>query len=353
MANLWQQYQENKANKQGMYFPREAAADLGVSEGELMADAPKTVYLGGKSNVRGIVLKLHTLGQIQSIVRNSVCVHEKQGLYENVSISESSGIAVNPGGIDLRIFAGRWHHVLAVESVGEHGKVSRSIQFYDEFGTALQKVFLIEENKDAEWHAFIEAFKTADKPVFQKGELPEVSVPRLAEGHEKAFQERWNELKDVHHFNGILETFGIDRQESYRHAPSGGAKQVGVEVWQAALEAARDKGMEIMIFSGNRGIVQIQTGKVHNIVRARGYLNVLDGKEEGFSMHLKDDEIVESWIVRRPTRDGFITCIEGFDSRRKTVIQLFGKRKEGEEEQAVWREITDTLWQRPSETDSN
>ncbi len=100
-----------------------------------------------------------------------------------------------------------------------------------------------------------------------------------------------------------------------------------------------------MIFSGNRGIVQIQTGPVHNLVRARGYLNILDGQEEGFSLHLKDDEIAETWVVRRPIRDGFVTCIEGFDSRRKTVIQIFGRRQEGEPELAAWREITDGLLQ--------
>lgn len=137
MNNLWQQYQANKAARKGMYFPREGAADLGVSEGALMADAPQSVYLG--SNIRDVVLKLHALGEVQCVVRNDVCVHEKQGVYENVSLAPTSGIALNIGGIDLRIFPARWQHVLAVTN-RDGGKVSRSIQFYDEFGTALQKV---------------------------------------------------------------------------------------------------------------------------------------------------------------------------------------------------------------------
>ncbi|OSI10907.1 ChuX/HutX family heme-like substrate-binding protein [Neisseria zoodegmatis] len=341
--NLWEQYQANKAQKQGMYFPREAAADLGVSEGALMADAPETVYLGGKNHVRGIVLKLHTLGLVQCIVRNSVCVHEKQGIYENVSMSETSGIAVNVGGIDLRIFPARWHHVLAVTN-RDGEKVSRSVQFYDEFGVSVQKVFMREEGKEAEWQALLDAFRTEGKPAFQTGELPPATAtPALLSEKEAAFQERWNELKDVHHFGGLLETFEVDRQTAYRHAPEGSTKLLNHSAWQQVLEAARDRGINIMIFAGNRGLVQIQTGKVHNVVRARGYLNVLDGKEEGFSMHLKDDEIVETWVVRRPIRDGFVTCVEGFDSRRKTVLQIFGKRKEGEPELEAWREITDKL----------
>lgn len=194
--NLWQQYQANKAGKQGIYFPREGAAELGVSEGALMADAPESVYLGGKENIRDIVLKLHTLGQVQCVVRNSLCVHEKQGIYENVSMAPTSGIALNIGGIDLRIFPARWHHVLAV-TTRDGGKVSRSVQFYDEFGVAVQKVFLKEDGKEAAWQALTDAFKTEGKPGFQSGALPPVeAAAALTPEKEAAFQERWLELKD-------------------------------------------------------------------------------------------------------------------------------------------------------------
>ena len=341
MDNLWQQYQANKAARKGMYFPREGAADLGVSEGALMADAPESVYLG--SNIRDVVLKLHSLGEVQCVVRNDVCVHEKQGVYENVSLAPTSGIALNIGGIDLRIFPARWQHVLAVTN-RDGGEVSRSIQFYDEFGTALQKVFMRDDSRIAAWDALIAEFQTDGKPQFATAELPPVEIPApLPENRIAAFQERWLKIKDVHHFSGLLETFALDRQASYPYAPQGMTKKLTHEAWQSVLEQARDAGIEIMIFAGNRGLVQIQTGKVHHIVRAREYLNVLDGKEEGFSMHLKDDEIVETWVVRRPVREGFVTCIEGFDSRRRTVIQIFGRRQEGETELDEWTEITDRL----------
>lgn len=341
MNHLWQQYQANKSAREGMYFPREGAADLGVSEGALMADAPHSVYLGG--NIRDVVLNLGSLGEVQCVVRNDVCVHEKQGVYENVSLAPASGIALNIGGIDLRIFPARWRHILAVAN-HDGGKVSRSIQFYDEFGTALQKVFMRDDGRTAAWDALIDRFKTEGKPQFTAAALPPVEMPApLAENRIAAFQERWLEIKDVHHFGGLLETFGLDRQASYPYAPQGMAKKLGHDAWQRVLEQARDAGIEIMIFAGNRGLVQIQTGKVHNIVRARGYLNVLDGKEEGFSMHLKDNAIAETWVVRRPVREGFVTCIEGFDERRRTVIQIFGRRAEGETELREWTEITDRL----------
>ena len=116
-----------------------------------------------------------------------------------------------------------------------------------------------------------------------------------------------------------------------------------IGVWEQALEKIHRYGLEAMIFAGNRGLVQIQTGKVHNIVRAKGYLNILDNREEGFSLHLKDNEIAETWIVRRCIREGLLTCIESFDQHRKTVVQLFGRRQERQGEPALWQQITDEL----------
>lgn len=342
--SYWQQYQTAKAEKDRMYFPREGAEDLGISEGELMADAPGATYLG--SNIRDIILQLHRLGQVECILRNSAAVHEKQGVYENVSLNGQAGIALNMGGIDLRIFAKHWHHALAVED-DTRTPPSRSVQFYDEYGTPMQKVFMRDNHQTEAWQALLARFATPGKPEFKVAQHTPVSVPKpLSEEQLAAFHQRWMDLKDVHHFGGILESFGLDRPSAYQQAPEGMAVQVKTEVWEEALNRIREAGLPVMIFVGNRGLVQIQSGKVHHVVRARGYLNILDSKEEGFNLHLQDDALAATWVVRRCIRDGFLTCIEGFDQHRKTVIQIFSLRQEGQAESPVWQEITDGLMQR-------
>ncbi|EGV37267.1 hemin-degrading factor [Neisseria weaveri] len=341
MNPLWQQYQAAKEAAKGPYFPREGAEALGVSEGCLMAASPDAVYLG--TRIGELVLKLHTLGAVEGIVRNSLAVHEKQGVYENVKWSDKGGIAVNVGGLDLRIFTKHWHHAIAVTGMS-HGKMSRSIQFYDEFGVAVQKVFMRDESKLDTWEALLAEFRREGAPEFKTAEKPPVAVPNdLPADKTEAFRQAWSALKDVHDFGDMIASFGLDRQAAYRHAPQGAAKRLDNGVWEKVLEKVRDSGMEMMIFIGNRGVVQIQTGAVHKVVRARGYLNILDSETEKFSMHLKDDGIEETWVVRRPVEGGFVTCLEGFDSRRKTVVQFFGRRKEGQSELAVWQQITDDL----------
>ena len=341
--NLWQQYLDKKATVDGMYFSRQAAADLGVSEGALVADAPDTIYLG--KQIRELVLKLETLGEVLSVVRNDVVVHEKIGVYEHVTLTARSGLALNVGKLDLRFFLQHWHHALATINV--YGDKSlRSIQFFDEYGMNIEKVFMRDDSKLDAWQALIDEFGTEGKPEFLPAPVTAVTAPEpLSAQREQAFQERWNELKDVHHFGGILETFNIDRQQSYRHAPAGQTKLLDRSVWEKVLQQAQEKQLEIMVFVGNRGLVQIQTGKLHNVVRSHGYLNVLDVKvpEEGFDLHIRDTEIVETWVVRRPISEGYVTCLEGFDKNRNTVIQIFGRRDEGNDEMQSWHQLTDAL----------
>ena len=309
-----------------------------------MSAAPDTVYLGRACG--DIVQRLHTLGQVEAIVRNSVAVHERKGVYEHVRWSEQGGIALNIGGIDLRLFTRHWHHALAVASHAR-GEVSRSVQFYDEYGTALQKVFLRDPAALPAWQDLLDTFGQNAVPCFQAASPDEnTAVPApLDDTQRTAFHQGWQELTDVHQFGGLLARFSIDRLAAYEQAPAGTTRRLDHSVWESVLQQVRDCGMELMVFVGNRGLVQIQTGPVHTVVRARGYLNVLDGIRTGFNLHLQDTAIAESWVVRRPVAGGFVTCIEGFDARRRTVVQFFGRRLEGEQELPAWQTITNALLQ--------
>lgn len=109
---LWQAYQAKKAETP-MLFPTEGAIALGVSEFELLLSSPHSRYLG--ENCREMLLELHTLGVMESIVRNEFCVHEKQGVYRNLEIGKTMGLALGEGdGLDLRIFMQKFKHMLAI-----------------------------------------------------------------------------------------------------------------------------------------------------------------------------------------------------------------------------------------------
>ncbi len=46
----------------------------------------------------------------------------------------------------------------------------------------------------------------------------------------------------------------------------------------------------------------------------------------------------ESWITRKPTKDGIVTSLELFAADGTQIAQLYGQRTEGQPEQTQWRE---------------
>lgn len=98
-----------------------------------------------------------------------------------------------------------------------------------------------------------------------------------------------------------------------------------------------------MIFVGNTGVVQIQTGTVKTVNRMGDWLNILDKDHNDFTLHLKDSGISQLWWVKRPIVDGYVTCIEAFDDKGRTIATIFGQRQEGNPELDLWVEITDQI----------
>ena len=66
-----------------------------------------------------------------ALTRNAQVVSEISDCYEKIYSSErnniKTAIAINPGGIDLRLFVSKWHSAFAVNNNAKHS----SVQFFD------------------------------------------------------------------------------------------------------------------------------------------------------------------------------------------------------------------------------
>jgi putative hemin transport protein len=155
------------------------------------------------------------------------------------------------------------------------------------------------------------------------------------------FRQAWEDLKDTHEFFGMLKKFKVTRTQALRLAPSAHyASRVGNGSLRDALNMAAGTGTSIMVFVGNPGIIQIHTGPVKNIVDHGPWINVLD---PAFNLHLKEEAIMESWVVRKPTTDGIVTSLELFNERKELICTLFGERKPGNPELEGWKAIAAQL----------
>lgn len=319
---------------------RDAAAQLGVSEAELTASrlAVDTVRL--RPEWASLLPALGELGQVMALTRNASCVHERKGVYREVTVAGNGqmGLVVSAD-IDLRLFLGGWASVFAVEEPGPRG-VLRSVQVFDQQGVAVHKVYLTEQSESAAWAPLVERFR--DEQQSAELELIPLAEPTPRRADEQidtdALRVGWSTLKDTHHFFALLKTHGATRTQALRLAGREWAEALAPDALPGLFERAAATEVPIMVFVGNRHCIQIHTGPVSNLRWMDTWFNVLDPQ---FNLHLKAHDIHELWRVRKPSSDGVITSWEAFDAQGELILQLFGARKPGVPEREDWRRLAE------------
>jgi putative hemin transport protein len=317
---------------------RNAAAALGVSEAGLLATRCGDTVRRLRPEFRQILQGVGSLGHVMALSRNDSVVHERHGVYRNFSESEGNiGIYVSED-IDLRIFFRFWESAFAVRE-RSHNMTRKSIQFFAGDGEAVHKIYLTGESDEAAYEELVAKYLHSDQGRDQEVMAYPAAGPGIpdSEVDVEAFRRDWMALKDTHHFAGLLARYKLERVQALRLAPEG---QYAVPVENSTLRRiiteVSGQGLPIMVFVANRGIVQIHTGTVHRLLDRDGWFNIID---PAFSLHVKEVDISESWIVTKPGTDGSVTSLECFNAQGNLLLQVFGKRKPGIPEREDWREL--------------
>lgn len=320
---------------------RDVADRLGVSEAELVASrcGDGVTRLDGPWSA--LIEALPALGHVMVLTRNDSCVHEKKGTFANIEIGGVMGVVLDEN-IDLRLFLRHWAFGFALREESR-GRWLQSLQFFDADGRAVHKVYLTEQSHHDAWSGLVGRFAAAvQSPLL---EIRAVEDPLPAKLTDQAvdvagLRERWRRLRDPHDFFAMLKKHQVTRTQALRLAGREFARPVHNDAVRTLLESAAASALPIMVFVGSPGVVQIHTGPVRQIKVMGPWLNVLD---EDFNLHLREDHIAESWVVRKPTPDGHVTSLELYDARSGQIVQLFGKRKPGIPELQAWRVLADSL----------
>jgi putative hemin transport protein len=348
-----------EARAAGATRHRDIAAAIGISEGELIAahvasqdrvrdDLPGLTSARLRPEWPALMAALPTLGEVMALTRNASCVHERTGRYEQVSGEGPVGLVLGPE-IDLRVFYRQWAHGFVVHETfaGPDKPGQRSLQFFDASGTAVHKVFAKPATDLQAWVALTERFLAVEQEAGFQPQQPQARASEKADDRVDlgAFREGWAGLRDTHAFFGLLKQHGLARTQALRLAEPRFAQAVDNGSARELLQAAAEGAVPIMVFVGNPGMIQIHSGAVKRVQVLGPWLNVLDPR---FNLHLREDHIAQSWVVRKPTSDGVVTSLELFDAQGETIAMFFGERKPGRPELCGWRVIADRLVNDPA-----
>jgi putative hemin transport protein len=322
---------------------RDAAKTLSVSELELLELGLGQDVVRLQGGWAALLQETHQLGYVMALTRNEHAVHERKGVYDNVSFTHdgSMGVAVNPD-IDLRFLMWSWQHGYAVHLQTAH-RAMFSLQFFDAAGIAVHKIYLTDKSNPAAYQQLLEKYRAADQTTLTTV-VPCPAPAKAAQADEaldvEAFQQEWLALQDTHDFYPLLKKYGLPRLQALRLAPAGYAYRTHDHAVVEALEQAASQQVPIMVFVNSSGCIQIHTGPVKNLVRTGTWHNVMDPE---FNLHLDLSGIAEVWVVKKPTRDGIVTGLEVFDRQGEHIVYLFGQRKPGLPEREDWRGIIESL----------
>lgn len=340
---LHARYESLKQQKPAMRA-RDMATELGISEGELVALRTGNGITRLIDDAQAILKAVSALGEVMALTRNDSCVHERKGVYNNVSFSKhgpmAMGLVVNPD-IDLRLFMNHWQHNFAVVEETSRGS-RKSLQFFDKTGTAIHKIYLTENSDEQAYDLLVEQLSNMDQSEGMQIENYETVLEEKQDDEVDwtLFRTAWENLKDTHDFHPMLRKFKVGREQAFARIGRDFAYEVDNNAAREVLNLVRARDIEMMVFVGNRGCIQIHTGPVKKLLEHQDWYNVMDPI---FNLHLRESQIYRTWVTKKPSEDGIITALEIFDQNSDIIATFFGKRKPCIPELTAWREIIDLI----------
>ncbi len=323
---------------------RDIAARLDISEAALVAAEVGLTATRIAPEPSHLLDHAESFGEIMALSRNESAVHEKIGVFENIKNGKNSAIVLGEN-IDLRIFPSRWAHGFAVTKTGPDGDRKLSLQYFDVTGTAVFKLHLRPASNVEAYHAFVEKYRLEDQSqTVATGTFTAHDAEHARDRDAvdvELLRDRWSAMTDTHQFFGILNDLKVHRRTALASVGDDYAYRLADDAVSTMFHnAAEASDLPLMVFVANNGIVQIHSGPVSNIAEMGPWINVMDPT---FHLHLRRDQIAETWLVRKPTRDGHVTSIEAYNGEGEMIIQFFGKRLEGYAERPVWRALCEAL----------
>lgn len=303
---------------------RDLAAQLGLSEAELLAAHVGDGVHRIAADPDGLVPRLTALGEVMALTRNASAVHEKVGRYARYRGGRHAAMVL-AGDIDLRIVPRHWVHAFAVARDADGGP-RRSLQVFDAAGDAVHKVHLRDGSDVAAYGALVRDLATGDRSrtlAVVPGPPPEGA--RSDPARLDVLRADWARMTDTHQFLRLTSRLGFNRLGAYRLVGAPHAVPLQAGAVDAALSAAAAAAIPVMIFVGNRGCLQIHSGPIATLRPMGPWQNVLDPR---FNLHLRRDHVAEVWLVAKPTPRGDAVSVEAFDAEGRLILQIFGLRGE-------------------------
>src|SRR5262245_37894285 len=224
--------------------PREAALALGVSEAELVATSCGEGARRLAPPWPALIDHLESLGRVVAQTRTARAVLEQRGPHSAAA------------GIDVRPAFERW----CVGYAG-HAGGTRQLAFYDRSGTAVHKVFVVDESRNDAWEALARRHAhPVQSPVEHLPPTPKVRTRPDAGIDGAALRTGWGALRAFEGVDALLTAHRVTRLQGLRLLTSRWAVSLPPTSLTRVLRQAALDATPMTITVANAGAAQSYRG---------------------------------------------------------------------------------------------
>ena len=311
--------------------PREGALALGVSEAELVATTCGQDTLRLCSPWPALLANVAPLGRVVAQTRTSRSILEQRAVYPTRTVG-----AQPPAAIDIQAAYDRWFVGYATREAGVP-----QIAFYDRSGTAVHKVFLVDESGSDAWDALVRRHAHA---VQSPGESLPPSRPTRVRPDAAidvcTLRTGWAALKGAEGIDALLDSHRATRLQGIRLVGSRWAARIPSTTLVRVLRQVAVDGTALTVTVANRGTAQSYRGPLQRVYSSGRWLSA---RALDVSVQVRPDRIATAWLVRAPLFAGMAHALEFFDAAGDPVLQLTGAREGNEPDPERWLALVGRL----------
>lgn len=340
LKQLWDDFRS--ANPQVRI--REAAGRLYVTEAQLVATACGTTATRLEPRWVELMPAIAGLGEVMALTRNEYAVHEVTDHYRIAEINADYA-EVRGDSLQLRLNFKHWYIAFAVEEATPHG-ARHSLQFFDVYGEAAHKIYLTQQSCPAAYPALIENFRSPDQSDVQSV----LAHFHLAQTHDSAkasadVRNYWLQPKALRNcfelsIDAAYCRVYTSRYQALSLLSSDYSRRVANGVWRNFLYTLAYMHLRISIRVVNPGATQCHDDIIQKLMQTSPWINILN---DTFNLHLQEQAIADSWVVKQPTADGTVTSLEAYDAQGGVVLILYSLNADSECDNLSWRDLMQSL----------
>lgn len=287
-----------------------------------------------------------SFGEVMAVTRNDACIHEKICRYGScLNYGNPRTIGAISGELNLQLSYEHWYSgFFVIENKG--GCFVKSLQFFNDIGVPIHKVYIREKLNDDIYDEFLAAFAKEQYSddsklieVIKFHETPKhpyLNVVKESKLDLHAFRRSWSEMREDLDLSRVLIEFEVGRLQAYRLVGSDYALKIDKDAVYDILKGAGDHRIRLAVSVGNDGVMQTHQGLIYQITSMGDWISILDGD---FNLHIREAMVHSAWIINKPSIDGIQSSLELFDRNGRCVAIVSAAQDSVESSQCQWRKL--------------